>query len=29
MPGAYETVMESRKQLVDEILKNLEKGYIF
>lgn len=29
MQGAYETVMESRKQLVDEILKNLEKGYIF
>jgi len=29
MPSAFDVVMDSRKELVQEILKNLEKGYLF
>ena len=29
MPGAYERVMEDRKELVGKIIRNMEKGFIF
>jgi antirestriction protein ArdC len=29
MPGAYEKVMQSRKALVEKIIRNMEQGFIF